>query len=157
MRYLFMIFCYIWPITTIRLNFESISGSHHILQKMVFILSNFILIAMALYKCNAMGLLPIHPSDWIAFASPKTRMEFAVGGPVLMSWSDELMAYYGNRAGVRTYHDEGENIQAILSSWSFFGITFILITNFTPVWCLLYCSFDLTVQSGTWRWKIALN
>ena len=75
---------WIWKLVIDYYNF--ISGSHHILQKMVFILSNFVLIAMALYKCNAMGLLPIHPSDWIAFALPKTRMEYVVGGPVLMSW-----------------------------------------------------------------------
>lgn len=65
--------------------FQKLEGSQHsILQKLVYILSNFVLIIMALYKCNAMGLLPIHPSDWIAFKLPTTRMEYVVGGTVLM-------------------------------------------------------------------------
>lgn len=68
-----------------KLTFTKLEGSHHLLQKLVFILSNFVLIAMALYKCSSMGLLPTHPSDWIAFQLPKTRMEFVTAGSVLMT------------------------------------------------------------------------
>eukprot|EP00116_Pleurobrachia_bachei_P011605 sb/3471867/ len=76
------------PIASIfsyKTTFQKLEGGHHILQKVVYILSNFVLIGMALYKCSAMGLLPTHQSDWIAFELPKTRMEFAAGGAVLMS------------------------------------------------------------------------
>ena len=60
--------------------FKMIEGSHHIVQKMVFILGNFVNLAVALYKCQSMGLLPTHASDWLAFAEPQDRMEFYGGG-----------------------------------------------------------------------------
>ena len=46
-------------------------------QKLVFILGNLINIAMAMYKCHSMGLLPTHASDWLAFADPVLRAEWA--------------------------------------------------------------------------------
>ena len=52
-------------------------GSSNIGQKLVFILGNFVHIALAMYKCHAMGLLPTHASDWLAFADPIQRLEYA--------------------------------------------------------------------------------
>ncbi|CAK8689470.1 unnamed protein product [Clavelina lepadiformis] len=37
-------------------------------------------LALAVYKCNSMGLLPTHASDWLAFISPLQRMEYVGGG-----------------------------------------------------------------------------
>lgn len=37
-------------------------------------------VALAMYKCHSMGLLPTHVSDWLAFADPMVRQEVASGG-----------------------------------------------------------------------------
>lgn len=50
------------------------------LFKLVFIIGNFTHLALALYKCQSMGLLPTYNSDWIAFADQQTHMEMTVGG-----------------------------------------------------------------------------
>lgn len=50
------------------------------LQKFVYILGNLLGIGLALYKCQSMGLLPTHASDWLAFAEEPLRMEYAQGG-----------------------------------------------------------------------------
>lgn len=46
-------------------------------QKFVFVAGNLINIALAMYKCHSMGLLPTHSSDWLAFADPVQRAEWA--------------------------------------------------------------------------------
>jgi hypothetical protein len=38
---------------------------------------------MALYKLNAMGLLPTHASDWVSNMKPPTPVEHAYGGTAL--------------------------------------------------------------------------
>ena len=52
-------------------------------QKLVFILGNLANVALAMYKCHTMGLLPTHASDWLAFADPLQRAEVVVGGLVM--------------------------------------------------------------------------
>ena len=47
-----------------------IEGDQAPLQKLTFIFGNLVGIALAVYKCNSMGLLPTHASDWLAFAEP---------------------------------------------------------------------------------------
>ena len=49
-------------------------------QKLVFILGNLANVALAMYKCHSMGLLPTHKSDWLAFADPLVRAEYGMGG-----------------------------------------------------------------------------
>jgi hypothetical protein len=49
-------------------------------QKLVFILGNLANVALAMYKCHTMGLLPTHASDWLAFADPLERAEVVLGG-----------------------------------------------------------------------------
>merc|ERR1712243_159229 len=49
-------------------------------QKLVFILGNLANVALAMYKCHSMGLLPTHASDWLAFADPLVRAEYSMGG-----------------------------------------------------------------------------
>ena len=39
-------------------------------QKAVYFVSNLAGIALALYKCQSMGLLPTHSSDWLSFLEP---------------------------------------------------------------------------------------
>ena len=61
--------------------FEAIEpGPQQMLQKLTYILGNFVNLAIALYKCHSMGLLPTYASDWLAFATAQERMEFAYGG-----------------------------------------------------------------------------
>lgn len=46
------------------------SSSRRALQGLVFLVGNGLGLALALYKCQAMGLLPTRPSDWLAFVAP---------------------------------------------------------------------------------------
>jgi len=55
-------------------------GVNIIGQKLVFILGNLANVALAMYKCHSMGLLPTHKSDWLAFADPLVRAEYSLGG-----------------------------------------------------------------------------
>lgn len=47
-----------------------IQGEQAPLQKLAYISGNLVAVALAVYKCNSMGLLPTHASDWLAFADP---------------------------------------------------------------------------------------
>ncbi|KFD47524.1 hypothetical protein D918_00416 [Trichuris suis] len=60
--------------------FRAVQKENLIGEKFVYIFGNVIGILLALYKCSAMGLLPTHQSDWLAFAEIPQRMEYVVGG-----------------------------------------------------------------------------
>ncbi|KAK0089783.1 hypothetical protein PV325_005409 [Microctonus aethiopoides] len=60
--------------------FKVIEGTHAFAQKFVFFLGQIVNIALALYKCQSMGLLPTHASDWLAFVEPQARLEYSGGG-----------------------------------------------------------------------------
>lgn len=62
------------------LAFKLIEGNQAIMQKLIYIIGNLAGIALALYKCKSMGLLPTHPSDWLDFVEPPQRIEFSGGG-----------------------------------------------------------------------------
>jgi len=53
------------------------SGPGNLGQKVVFVLGNLVNVALALYKCHSMGMLPTYTSDWLAFADPVERAEWA--------------------------------------------------------------------------------
>ena len=42
-----------------------------------------IYLGLIMWKCNRMGLLPTHESDWLAFKEPLIRKDFIQGGPVM--------------------------------------------------------------------------
>lgn len=65
---------------SIQQTFKLIEGDHAILQRLVYLLGILAGIALALYKCHSMGLLPTHASDWLAFVEPQERVEFVYGG-----------------------------------------------------------------------------
>ena len=46
-------------------------------QKIVYILGNLVGIALAIYKFHSMGIIPGYDSDWLAFADPVQRAEWA--------------------------------------------------------------------------------
>ena len=52
-------------------------GMQNIGQKIVYVIGNLANIALAMWKCHGMGLLPTHASDWLAFADPVLRAEWA--------------------------------------------------------------------------------
>ena len=56
------------------------SGAANIGQKIVYVLGNLANVALAMYKCHGMSLLPTHASDWLAFADPIERVEWAYVG-----------------------------------------------------------------------------
>lgn len=60
--------------------FKMVENSNAIGQKLVYVLGNLVNIGLALYKCQSMGLLPIHSSDWLAFVEPQIRREYVGGG-----------------------------------------------------------------------------
>jgi len=51
--------------------FNMIEGSSAPLQKLVYIVGNVVCLGLAVYKCQNMGLLPTHASDWLAFVEPQ--------------------------------------------------------------------------------------
>ncbi|OXU28405.1 ER membrane protein complex subunit 4 [Nasonia vitripennis] len=65
---------------TLQQTFKVIEGTHAFGQKFVFFLGQIVNILLALYKCQSMGLLPTHASDWLAFVEPQTRVEYSSGG-----------------------------------------------------------------------------
>lgn len=60
--------------------FKMVENSSALGQKAVYVLGNLVNIGLALYKCQSMGLLPIHSSDWLAFVEPQIRQEYVGGG-----------------------------------------------------------------------------
>jgi len=60
--------------------FKVIEGTRMTAQKLIFLLGNLANVALAVYKCHSMGLLPTHASDWLAFVEPQMRLEYSGGG-----------------------------------------------------------------------------
>lgn len=69
---------------TMQNTFKMIEGSHAVGQKLVYLFGNIVSVALALYKCHSMGLLPSHTSDWLAFVEPQMRVEYSGGGLTLL-------------------------------------------------------------------------
>ncbi|XP_050527488.1 ER membrane protein complex subunit 4 isoform X2 [Daktulosphaira vitifoliae] len=65
---------------TLQATFKTVEGTQAWGQKFIFFIGNLVNIILALYKCQSMGLLPTHASDWLAFINPPTRMEYSGGG-----------------------------------------------------------------------------
>ncbi|XP_059472917.1 ER membrane protein complex subunit 4 [Neocloeon triangulifer] len=65
---------------TMQQAFKVIEGNQVIGQKFVYLIGNILNVALALYKCQSMGLLPTHSSDWLAFVEPQVRLEYLGGG-----------------------------------------------------------------------------
>ena len=49
-----------------------IEGGQALIQRIVYLFGNLVGLALAVYKCQLMGLLPTHPSDWLAFVEPQS-------------------------------------------------------------------------------------
>ena len=47
--------------------FSKLSGEQAVLQLFSYIVANLLGLAMAMYKCHTMGLLPTAQSDWVEF------------------------------------------------------------------------------------------
>jgi len=70
----------IQALLAIQQTFKMIDGKRSTVQRMAYALGNVMGVAMAVYKCQVMGLLPTHASDWLAFVEPQKRMEWSGGG-----------------------------------------------------------------------------
>lgn len=57
--------------TVLLLAFKVIEGDQSTIQRFVYIVGNLACLALAVYKCQVMGLLPTHASDWLAFVEPQ--------------------------------------------------------------------------------------
>lgn len=65
---------------SIKSKFAIIEGDQAVLQKLTYLAGNLACLALALYKCQSMGLLPTHTSDWLDFIENPKRVEYASGG-----------------------------------------------------------------------------
>lgn len=66
------------------LAFKIVEGNQAFGQKFIFFLGQLVGLGLALYKCQSMGLLPTHSSDWLAFIEPQQRIEYSGGGQTLL-------------------------------------------------------------------------
>nr|XP_054748280.1 ER membrane protein complex subunit 4-like [Lytechinus pictus] len=74
----------IQALMSLKTTYKMLEGSPQaLIQKVVYFIANLLGIALALYKCSSMGLLPTHSSDWLSFLEPQQRVEFSGGGMVL--------------------------------------------------------------------------
>jgi len=55
------------PIVLLSVVFNRLSSEQAALQQFSYILANLLGLALAMYKCHTMGLLPTAQSDWIEF------------------------------------------------------------------------------------------
>merc|ERR1712137_1118424 len=82
---LFMMFVRpIRALLSMNTTFKMLEGTHAISQILVYILGQIVALGLALYKCQSMGLLPTHSSDWLAFIEPQQRIEYSAGGMSLI-------------------------------------------------------------------------
>ncbi|KAI9013267.1 hypothetical protein BC832DRAFT_590220 [Gaertneriomyces semiglobifer] len=51
--------------------------------KVIYVILQCGCLALGVWKCGAMGLLPTATSDWLAFMEPKKILEHALGGTVI--------------------------------------------------------------------------
>lgn len=63
-----------------------IEGGQAILQKIVYLFGNLACLALALYKCSSMGLLPTHASDWLDFVEPLQVSLLTLDRKLLLVW-----------------------------------------------------------------------
>ncbi|XP_072168859.1 ER membrane protein complex subunit 4-like [Diadema setosum] len=74
----------IQALMSLKATYKMLEGSPQaLIQKIVYFIANLLGIALALYKCSSMGLLPTHSSDWLSFLEPQQRVEYSGGGMVL--------------------------------------------------------------------------
>jgi len=73
----------IQALLAIQQTFKMIEGKNSAIQRFVYFIGNLSGVALAVYKCQVMGLLPTHASDWLAFVEPQQRMEWSHGGMAL--------------------------------------------------------------------------
>jgi hypothetical protein len=59
------------------------SPSQYPLQLLTWIFGQLLMLGCLMWKCNRMGLLPTHDSDWLAFRDPIKRLNFIKGGQVM--------------------------------------------------------------------------
>jgi len=70
----------IQALLSIQQTFKMIEGKNALIQRFVYTVGNLAGVGLAVYKCQVMGLLPTHASDWLAFVEPQQRMEWGYGG-----------------------------------------------------------------------------
>ncbi|KAN0063253.1 hypothetical protein ACQY0O_004417 [Thecaphora frezii] len=66
-------------VSTMNTAFARYASPNHslLLPKIVFILCQMAAVALGLYKCWSMGLLPTESSDWLAWREPREPLEFS--------------------------------------------------------------------------------
>lgn len=57
--------------------FEKEEGVNLYIPKLIFFIFQLLSLAMAIYKCSTMGLLPLTSSDWVSYLPDKTYIEYS--------------------------------------------------------------------------------
>ncbi|VDK38875.1 unnamed protein product [Dibothriocephalus latus] len=60
----------IQAILSMQATFKLIEGSQAPIQCFAYLFGNLVMLALAVYKCHNMGLLPTYASDWLSFVEP---------------------------------------------------------------------------------------
>merc|ERR1711868_72645 len=81
--YLFSAFSSLMNIRSVSEQLAKNSPDRYMLHVVVWIAGQLTSIACLMWKCNRMGLLPTHESDWLAFKAPLTRADWVSGGSQL--------------------------------------------------------------------------
>merc|ERR1711937_897622 len=81
--YLFSAFSSLMNIRSVSEQLAKNSPDRYMLHVVVWIAGQLTSIACLMWKCNRMGLLPTHESDWLAFKAPLTRTDWVSGGSQL--------------------------------------------------------------------------
>ena len=81
--------CCKWDPSSSVTAFKAIEGNQAAFQKLVYVTGNLACLAMAVYKCQVMGLLPTHASDWLAFAQPQQVSVQLVGLGNILSFGQK--------------------------------------------------------------------
>ena len=119
--------------------FNKLSGEQAVLQLLSYIVANLLGLAMAMYKCHTMGLLPTAQSDWVEFMDQQQ-----VGLLVRVSLFLCLFCFirvWSFHQVVLPYHDK-----RILSSYIFVHEMSFLVIIVVLVCCWLCVLVNLVRQ-----------
>ena len=53
------------------------TSENYYLQMLCWLAGQVAVVLLCAWKCNNMGLLPTHPSDWLTFATPAEPLEYS--------------------------------------------------------------------------------
>ena len=109
--------------------FNRISGDQAALQQFSYILANLLGLAMAMYKCHTMGLLPTSQSDWVEFMDQQQVLVYLLG---VLDYKMYLSRFWNFLPVESLYHDLKNSIFLCIKVCTFtlflIIVTIIIVT-----------------------------